>query len=114
MHLVRLCAVLSAAAALSGCWTVVRTATAEQRAAAQALATASEKCVYEVRDKKMKYEAAPSCVALKALSGAYIDIGGMRLDAPPETEHMFTVAQKHAWMALALSESQSPEELAIW
>jgi len=36
--------------------------------AGKALLAASEQCVLEVRDKKMKYENAPSCTALSSRS----------------------------------------------
>ena len=99
---------------LVGCVNIERAPTAEQRAAAQALFGMSEKCVYAVRDAKLKYDKAPPCLALGSLSGQYIDLGGGRPDAPPETEYLFAQARVHAWMALALSESKEPALLSIW
>lgn len=84
------------------------------KATSKALLAASEQCVYEVRDKNLKYEKAPSCMALDALSQQYINAGGGQSDAPVEVEIDFERARVHAWMALALSESKEPALLRIW
>jgi hypothetical protein len=84
------------------------------KATSKALLTASEQCVYEVRDKNLKYEKAPSCTALGALSQQYINAGGGQPDAPVEVDIDFERARVDAWMALALSESKEPALLRIW
>jgi hypothetical protein len=84
------------------------------KATSKALLEASEKCVYEVRDQRLKYEMAPNCAALGALSSQYINAGGGRTDTPLEVEINFERARVHAWMARALSESREPGLLRIW
>jgi hypothetical protein len=86
---------------------------AEQKTASAALLVASEACVRDVRDMKVRYESSRHCNALGALSGQYIDAGGGRPGAPLETEIEFERARVHAWMALALSSSKG-EANRIW
>ena len=86
---------------------------AEQKATVKALMNASEKCVYDVRDKNIKYESSRNCNAMSALSLHYINAGGGRPDAPLETEIEFERSRVHAWMALALSASNG-EASRIW
>lgn len=87
---------------------------AELKVASRALLDASEKCVYEVRDKGFKYDAAPNCNALGALSQSYINAGGGALNSPVEVEINYERSRVHAWMARALSESSEPALVRIW
>lgn len=80
-------------------------ASAEQRASVKALLSTSEQCVYDVRDRGMKYESSQNCNALGALSLQYVSAGGGSSGAPLETEIEFERARVQAWMALALSAS---------
>ena len=108
---VRLLVLVSIATALVGC--KVLGPSAEQKATVKALMEASEKCVYDVRDKSIKYEISRNCNAMSALSQQYIKAGGGRPDAPLETEIDFERSRVHAWMALALSASNG-EASRIW
>jgi hypothetical protein len=85
-----------------------------QKATSRALLDASEKCVHDVRDRKLKFDTSPNCTSLGALSQQYINAGGGRLDTSLEVEINFERARVHAWMALALSESREPGLLRIW
>lgn len=87
---------------------------ASLKATAQALLDGSEKCVHEVRDQGLKYEKAPNCTALGALSKQYIDAGGGMPETPLEVEINFERARVQAWMARALSESKNPALMRIW
>lgn len=62
----------------------------------------------------MKYDRAPNCTALSALSQQFINAGGGRPDTPMQVEIEFERARVQAWMALALSESKNPGLLRIW
>jgi len=99
------------AVVLSGCR--VFGPSAEQKATSAALLAASEACVYDVRDKQIKYEQSRNCNALGALSLQYMHAGGGRPGAPLETEIEFERARVMAWMALALSASNG-QASRIW
>lgn len=98
--------------ALSGCSLVG--ASESQKATSRVLLQASEKCVHDVRDTGVKYDASPNCTALGALSQQYVNAGGGAPDAPLEVEINFERARVHAWMARALSESRDPALVRIW
>lgn len=99
-------------ALLAGCSLLGPTET--QRATSKALLDASEKCVYDVRDKNIKYDSSPNCTSLGALSQQYINAGGGAPDTSLEVEVNFERARVHAWMARALSESRNPALVRIW
>jgi hypothetical protein len=103
--------VLCAAVLSSGCG--VLGPSAELKAAAAALLSASETCLLDVRDRRMKYEQSKNCNSLGVLSGQYINAGGLRPDTPPEVEISFERARVQAWTALALSASGG-EASRIW
>lgn len=84
------------------------------RAASKALLTASEQCVYEVRDYGLKYEQGKRCMSLETLVTDFTNAGGVRDDTPVEIKLEFSQTQHMAWMALALSESKRPGLLRIW
>lgn len=86
---------------------------AELAAAAKAILDTSEQCVYDVRDKRLRYDAAPNCSALGPLSLAYLRAGGGDPDTPPEVEIMYVQARVHAWTARAIDASGSPA-VRIW
>ena len=100
------------AALLAGCSLLGASET--QKATSRALLQASEKCVYDVRDKSMKYDSSPNCTALGALSHQYINAGGGSPETSLEVEINFERARVHAWMARALSESREPALVHIW
>lgn len=84
-----------------------------QRQAAEALLNASEKCVYSVRDQKKKYQNSPSCLSLGGLAGIYINAGGLHDGNDVQARLLYEQARVHAWMALALSETDG-KVLKIW
>lgn len=84
------------------------------RSASQALLTASEQCVYEVRDYGLKYEQGKRCMSLGTLVTDFTEAGGVRDDTPVEVKLEFAQTQHMAWMALALSESKRPGLIRIW
>ena len=86
---------------------------AEQIAAVKALGAASEACVYDVRDKNIKYEASKNCNSMSPLAQQYINAGGGRPDSNLKAEIEFERARVQAWMALALSASNG-EASRIW
>jgi hypothetical protein len=71
----------------------------------QALLDTAEACVLSVRDHAVKYEQASECIALKALSGRYIDLSVQMRKVPVACELLFAKAQRAAWAALATSVS---------
>lgn len=85
----------------------------ELNAAGKAILDASEQCLYDVRDKGMRYDAAPNCLALGPLSLAYLRAGGGDPDTPPEVEIMYVQARAHAWTARAIDASGSAA-VRIW
>ena len=87
--------------------------TEKLRLAALALNNSSVSCVEEVKTLKVKYETAPSCVALQALAKTYADLGGFGLNIPKEIEVVAERARVYAWMARAISASGDPH-IAIW
>ena len=108
----RMVVMISTTAVLGGCNLLVPSESL--KATSKALLDASEKCVYEVRDKKMKYDMAPNCTALGALSQQYINAGGGNTNTPLEVEINFERDRAHAWMAHSLSKSQQPGLVSIW
>lgn len=80
---------------------------------ANAFSDAAEKCLLDVRDRKIKYDKSPSCTSLEALSKQYIDAGGMWNDTPAKSALVAEQARTMAWMALAISETGNPA-LSIW
>jgi|CXWL01.1.fsa_nt_gi hypothetical protein len=81
--------------------------------AANALSHAADECLYDVRDRKLKYESAPNCTALSALSTQYIEAGGFDKNTPAEYQLIAEQARTVAWMARAISASGNPA-LRIW
>lgn len=86
---------------------------AQLKASAGALLAASESCVLDVRDKRIKYEQSKNCNSLGPLSRQYIEAGGGKPDTPLEVETSFERARVQAWMALALSASNG-EANRVW
>lgn len=90
-----------------------RQASKEQRATVAKFLAASAECVYDVRDKRMKYESSRNCQSLGPLSLDYLYAPGPQDERPLEVEIQFAQGRLHAWMALALSESGG-KNLSIW
>jgi len=83
--------------------------------AANALSHAADEYLYlyDVRDRKLKYESAPNCTALSALSTQYIEAGGFDKNIPAKYQLIAEQARTVAWMARAISASGNPA-LRIW
>src|SRR5207237_1821683 len=105
MRLLRLVAwMILASAPLSGCQ-ASRSHDRLERAA-RALSDAADKCLLEVRDRKLRYDTAPDCLALGALSKQYIEAGGtFGEDGPSKHALIAEQARTTAWMARATSEA---------
>jgi hypothetical protein len=73
--------------------------------AASAFLNATDQCIYDVRDRGLKYEKSGSCAALQALSAAYIAAGGQKHDGSEPTPIQLKAEQalKYAWMARAIT-----------
>jgi hypothetical protein len=80
---------------------------------ATALSKAADECLYDVRDRRMKYEKSPNCVSLGTLATQYIEAGGFRPETPSKYELIAEKARRVAWVALATSESGN-RPLRIW
>jgi hypothetical protein len=90
-------------------------ATPEQMRAVEALYQASERCVFEVRDGRKRYDDdATSCKSLGSLSLAYLRAGGAEATTAYEVEYRFAQAQSNAWMARAISEAGGNPMIFIW
>ena len=83
------------------------------RIAALSLNNSSIACVEEVKALKVQYEAAPSCLALKALARTYADLGGFGGNIPRDIEVVAERARAYAWMARAIATSGNPS-IEIW
>lgn len=81
--------------------------------ASKALSDASEQCLLDVRDRKLKYDSAPNCVALDTMARQYIEAGGLEKNEPIEYRLIAEQARTMAWMARAISASGNPA-LRIW
>jgi hypothetical protein len=74
---------------------------------------AANRCVADVRDRKVKYESSESCRALGRLAQQYIAAGGLKDSAPSRADRIAESARARAWMALAISKTGDPN-LSIW
>jgi hypothetical protein len=81
--------------------------------AARALSDAADKCLLDVRDRRLKYESAANCMALDALAGQYIEAGGLDKNEPIEYRLIAETARATAWSARAISASGNPG-LRLW
>lgn len=80
---------------------------------ARALSDAADRCLLDVRDRKLKYDNALNCTALGALSMQYIEAGGFQTDTPAKYALIAEQARATAWTARAVSESGNPG-IRIW
>lgn len=80
---------------------------------AEAFSRTADECLYDVRDRKFKYESSPNCHSLGTLSTQFIEAGGFRAETP---DRIALIAQKGlttAWMARAVSAAGN-RPLAVW
>src|SRR5262245_23164352 len=74
---------------------------------------AANRCVADVRDRKVKYESSENCRSLARLAQQYIAAGGLKDSAPSRADRVAESARARAWMALAISKTGDPN-LSIW
>lgn len=74
---------------------------------------AANRCVADVRDRKVKYESSENCRSLGRLAQQYIAAGGLKDSAPSRADRIAESARARAWMALAISKTGDPN-LSIW
>jgi hypothetical protein len=86
---------------------------ARLEATASALAKASDECLIDVRDRKMKYDKSSVCNSLRPLYLKYMDAGGFRPQTPSQYALIAAQAQATAWNARAVSEAGNVP-LTIW
>jgi len=80
---------------------------------AEAFSRTADECLYDVRDRKFKYESSTNCHALGALSTQFIEAGGFRDETPDRIALIAEKARATAWMARAISAAGN-RPLAVW
>ncbi|WP_285712246.1 hypothetical protein [Erythrobacter oryzae] len=81
--------------------------------AAKAFRDGAEQCLLAVRDKRLDYERADECGALRALSQSYINLGGDTEDEEADSKLIAEQGRTMAWMARAISASNNPA-IRLW
>ena len=81
--------------------------------AAKALSEAADECLYDVRDRGLRYENASHCSALGPLAQQYIGAGGFQEGAPTDAALVAEQARAVAWMARATSLADG-QPVSIW
>lgn len=89
--------VASALVALTSCG-----GTAGLRSAAEALSSAADECLLDVRDRRLTFERSPNCSSLSPLATTYINAGGFRHE-PADIALVAERARRTAWTARAVS-----------
>src|ERR1700754_379875 len=77
------------------------------------LTDAVNRCVVDVRDRRVTYEDSANCRSMGRIAQQYIDAGGFRDGAPCQADRIAESARAKAWMALAMSRTGNPN-LSIW
>ena len=80
---------------------------------ARAFSRAADECLYDVRDRKFKYEGSQNCNALGTLSMQFIEAGGFKEDISDRIALIAEKGLKTAWMARAVSASGN-RPLTLW
>jgi hypothetical protein len=80
---------------------------------ARELSAVANRCLVDVRDRRLKYENAENCRSLGSLAKKYVDAGGFKDSAPSRADRIAEAARAKAWMALAISKTGDPN-LTIW
>lgn len=73
----------------------------------------ANRCLTDVRDRGMKYEASATCRSMGRIAQQYVDAGGLKDSAPCRSDRIAEGARAKAWMALAVSKTGDPK-LSIW
>jgi hypothetical protein len=97
--------VLSTAACSSG--------QSQLQAIAVQLNDAVNRCVLDVRERRVKYEDSANCRSMGRIAQQYIDAGGFTDSAPCPADRIAERARARAWMAMAFSKAGDPK-LSIW
>ena len=87
--------------------------TSQLESIAVQLSEAADRCVADVRDRKLKYESSENCRLLGIIARQYIAAGGLKDSAPSGADRTAESARARAWMALAISKTGDPS-LSIW
>jgi hypothetical protein len=74
---------------------------------------AANRCVLDVRDRRVKYEDSTNCRSMGRIAQQYVDAGGFTDSAPCPADRIAQRARARAWMALAVSKAGDPN-LSIW
>ncbi|MGA7488918.1 MAG: hypothetical protein WBW74_18510 [Xanthobacteraceae bacterium] len=77
------------------------------------LRDAVNRCVLDVRDRRVKYEDSSNCRSMGRIAQQYVDAGGFTQSAPCHADRVAENARARAWMALAISKAGDPN-LTIW
>src|SRR5215510_13444975 len=79
--------------------------TSQLESIAVQLSEAADRCVADVRDRKLKYESSENCRLLGRIARQYIAAGGLKDSAPSRADRTAESARARAWMALAISKT---------
>jgi hypothetical protein len=80
---------------------------------ANQLSEAASRCVRDVRDHSLKYEASDNCRSLGRIAQQYVNAGGFKDTTPSHADRIAESARARAWMALAISKTGDPS-LSVW
>ena len=80
---------------------------------ANQLSEAASRCVRDVRDHSLKYEASDNCRSLGRIAKQYVDAGGFKDTTPSHADRIAESARARAWMALAISKT-GDQGLSVW
>lgn len=105
-RLVPLLALVSLAAACSS-------SPSKLESIAQQLSDAVNRCVLDVRDRRVKYEESTHCRSMGRIAQQYIEAGGFKDSAACPADRIAERARARAWMARAVSKTGDPN-LTIW
>ena len=80
---------------------------------AHELSDAVNRCLADVRDRRIKFEDAASCRAMGQVAKQYINAGGFKDSAACPADRIAESARARAWMAMSFSKA-GDANLNIW
>lgn len=80
---------------------------------AHELNDAVNRCLGDVRDRRVKFEDSVSCRSMGKVAKQYIDAGGFKDSAACRADRIAESARARAWMAMAFSKA-GDANLNIW
>jgi len=80
---------------------------------AHELSDAVNRCLGDVRDRRMKFEDAVSCRSMGKVAKQYVDAGGFADSAACRADRVAESARARAWMAMSFSKA-GDANLNIW